>query len=240
MFIFGGRSGGKRLGDFWMLDTDIWQWSELTGFGDLPSPWEFAAASAIGNRKFVMYGGWDGKKWLSDVYIMDTNSDLTDLQNPSKNPGELGASVTPTPAPPHLPDLQIPPRVRAAHPSTAPRGEMLRLRAFRPTCDKVIYELKAGGVERAEIRKESPLRPSGGEEEANPSLGNAGVTSETGRSRNDSVEHLVVKQTKKSVIGLHGGALLGFGGSGSSFASDDPFSSKEGPPQNFQLYRLFG
>lgn len=64
MFIFGGRSGGKRLGDFWMLDTDIWQWSELTGFGDLPSPREFAAASAIGNRKIVMYGGWDGKKMV--------------------------------------------------------------------------------------------------------------------------------------------------------------------------------
>ncbi|GJN18199.1 hypothetical protein PR202_gb05338 [Eleusine coracana subsp. coracana] len=30
---------------------------------------------------------------------------------------------------------------------------------------------------------------------------------------------------------------VGFGGSGSSFASDDPFSSKEGPSQNFQLYR---
>ncbi|TVU43977.1 hypothetical protein EJB05_03399, partial [Eragrostis curvula] len=74
MFIFGGRSGGRRLGDFWMLDTDLWQWSELTGFGDLPSPREFAAASAIGNRKIVMYGGWDGKKWLSDVYIMDTMS----------------------------------------------------------------------------------------------------------------------------------------------------------------------
>ncbi|KAM0928348.1 hypothetical protein ACQ4PT_002423 [Festuca glaucescens] len=74
MFVFGGRSGGKRLGDFWMLDTDIWQWSEMTGFGDLPSPREFAAASAIGNRKIVMYGGWDGKKWLSDVYVMDTMS----------------------------------------------------------------------------------------------------------------------------------------------------------------------
>ncbi|GJM93699.1 hypothetical protein PR202_ga10281 [Eleusine coracana subsp. coracana] len=206
---------------------------------------------------------------------------------------------------------------------------------------------------------------------ANPSLGNAGVVSETGRSRNESIEQLIVKQTKKhistpaphdsysvlsvsssgkyvaivwpdipsfavykasdwsvvdsgtgklfawdtcrdryalvesalpprmplvvkggsskkakeaaaaaaqaaaaaasaasaatvQVIGLHGGALLGvtyrtsrrispvtataistvqsmplsgFGGSGSSFASDDPFSSKEGPPQNFQLYR---
>ena len=22
------------------------------------------------------YGGWDGKKWLSDVYIMDTSSKL--------------------------------------------------------------------------------------------------------------------------------------------------------------------
>lgn len=74
MFVFGGRSGSKRLGDFWMLDTDIWQWSELTSFGDLPSSREFSAASAIGNRKIVMYGGWDGKKWLSDVYILDTIS----------------------------------------------------------------------------------------------------------------------------------------------------------------------
>ncbi|XP_052199311.1 protein GLUTELIN PRECURSOR ACCUMULATION 3 [Diospyros lotus] len=74
MFIFGGRSGSKRLGDFWVLDTDIWQWSELTSFGDLPSPRDFAAASSVGNRKIVMYGGWDGKKWLSDIYVLDTIS----------------------------------------------------------------------------------------------------------------------------------------------------------------------
>ena len=74
MFVFGGRSGSKRLGDFWVLDTDIWQWSELTCFGDLPSPRDFAATSAIGNWKIVMHGGWDGKKWLSDVYVLDTIS----------------------------------------------------------------------------------------------------------------------------------------------------------------------
>lgn len=34
---------------------DLWQWSELTSFGDLPSPRDFAAASAIGNRKIVMW-----------------------------------------------------------------------------------------------------------------------------------------------------------------------------------------
>ncbi|RCV40121.1 hypothetical protein SETIT_9G026300v2 [Setaria italica] len=96
MFIFGGRSGGKRLGDFWMLDTDLWQWSEMTGFGDLPSPREFAAASAIGNRKIVMYGGWDGKKWLSDVYIMDTMSlEWTELAvTGSVPPPRCGHSAT--------------------------------------------------------------------------------------------------------------------------------------------------
>ncbi|KAK4776612.1 hypothetical protein SAY86_005300 [Trapa natans] len=74
MFIFGGRCGGERLGDFWVLDTDIWQWTELTSFGDLPSTRDFAAAAVIGNQKIVMYGGWDGKKWLSDVYVLDTIS----------------------------------------------------------------------------------------------------------------------------------------------------------------------
>jgi len=39
-----------------LFNQDIWQWSELTGFGDLPSPRDFAAASSIGNRKIVM---WD-------------------------------------------------------------------------------------------------------------------------------------------------------------------------------------
>ncbi|XP_015901923.2 protein GLUTELIN PRECURSOR ACCUMULATION 3 [Ziziphus jujuba] len=96
MFIFGGRSGSKRLGDFWVLDTDIWQWSELTSFGDLPSPRDFAAASAIGNRKIVMYGGWDGKKWLSDVYVMDTMSlEWTELSvTGSIPPPRCGHTVT--------------------------------------------------------------------------------------------------------------------------------------------------
>ncbi|XWS08118.1 hypothetical protein CRYUN_Cryun41cG0051900 [Craigia yunnanensis] len=64
----------SRLGDFWVLDTNVWQWSELKSFGDLPSPRDFSAASAFGNQKIVMYGGWDGKKWLSDVYVLDTIS----------------------------------------------------------------------------------------------------------------------------------------------------------------------
>ncbi|XP_024030394.1 actin-fragmin kinase isoform X2 [Morus notabilis] len=72
--VFGGFFDKKFLSDIVVYDIDIWQWSELTSFGDLPSPRDFAAASAIANRKIVMYGGWDGKKWLSDVYVLDTIS----------------------------------------------------------------------------------------------------------------------------------------------------------------------
>ncbi|KAJ9671064.1 hypothetical protein PVL29_027183 [Vitis rotundifolia] len=61
MLVFSGRSSRKRLGDFWVLNTHIWQWSELISFGDLPSPRDFVTASTIGNQKIVMYGGWDGK-----------------------------------------------------------------------------------------------------------------------------------------------------------------------------------
>ena len=47
--------------------VDIWQWSELTSFGDLPSPRDFAAASAIGNRKIVMLVS---ANYLSQVIIV--------------------------------------------------------------------------------------------------------------------------------------------------------------------------
>uniref|UniRef100_A0A803MUH8 Uncharacterized protein n=1 Tax=Chenopodium quinoa TaxID=63459 RepID=A0A803MUH8_CHEQI len=96
MFIFGGRSGAKRLGDFWVLDTDIWQWSELSGFGDLPPARDFAAAAPIGNQKIVMCGGWDGKKWLSDVYVLDTISlEWTELSiSGTVPPARCGHSAT--------------------------------------------------------------------------------------------------------------------------------------------------
>lgn len=34
--------------------VEIWQWSKLTSFSDLPSPSDFAAASTTGNRKIFM------------------------------------------------------------------------------------------------------------------------------------------------------------------------------------------
>lgn len=75
VFVFGGRSVGKaRLGDFWMLDTETWQWADLTGLGQLPPARDFAAAVAMGKSRIILYGGWDGDKWLSDVHVLDAAS----------------------------------------------------------------------------------------------------------------------------------------------------------------------
>jgi hypothetical protein len=37
-----------------MLDTDTWEWVELSGYGDLPPPRDFAAGASVGNGKLVM------------------------------------------------------------------------------------------------------------------------------------------------------------------------------------------
>ncbi|XP_022841887.1 RING finger protein B-like isoform X4 [Olea europaea var. sylvestris] len=53
---FGGLIDKKFLNDVTVYDSDVWQWSELSSFGDFPSPRDFAATLAIVARKVVMYG----------------------------------------------------------------------------------------------------------------------------------------------------------------------------------------
>ena len=74
LFVFGGRSGQQRLGDLWMLDTDSWQWVDLSAYGHQPPPRDFAAAAPLPNGKLVLCGGWDGSKWLADAWILDTGT----------------------------------------------------------------------------------------------------------------------------------------------------------------------
>ncbi|GJP51998.1 hypothetical protein CLOM_g11122 [Closterium sp. NIES-68] len=74
LFVFGGRTGKKRLGDFWMLDTDTWQWAQLPCGGTPPCPRDFASLVAFGSSRLILHGGWDGTRFLNDTYILDTMS----------------------------------------------------------------------------------------------------------------------------------------------------------------------
>ncbi|KAL5974586.1 hypothetical protein ACLOJK_031256 [Asimina triloba] len=68
------------------LENKLWFTPECTGNGPDghvgPSPRAFHVAATIDCHMFVFggrfggkrYGGWDGKKWLTDVYVLDTIS----------------------------------------------------------------------------------------------------------------------------------------------------------------------
>ncbi|CAI7827605.1 unnamed protein product, partial [Closterium sp. NIES-53] len=62
------------LGDFWMLDTDTWQWAQLPCGGTPPCARDFASLVAFGSSRLILHGGWDGARFLNDTYILDTMS----------------------------------------------------------------------------------------------------------------------------------------------------------------------
>ncbi|KAA3461871.1 tip elongation aberrant protein 1 [Gossypium australe] len=76
MFIFGGRSGNRRLGDFWVLDTDIWQWSELTIYFSSSS--ELSAGMVVGMVKSgcQMYISWTQVTSLLWNYLFSSSTKL--------------------------------------------------------------------------------------------------------------------------------------------------------------------
>ncbi|CAI5488916.1 unnamed protein product, partial [Closterium sp. Naga37s-1] len=62
------------LSDFWMLDTDTWQWAQLPCGGTPPCARDFASLVAFGSSRLILHGGWDGTRFLNDTYILDTMS----------------------------------------------------------------------------------------------------------------------------------------------------------------------
>uniref|UniRef100_A0A7S2XIU6 BTB domain-containing protein n=1 Tax=Attheya septentrionalis TaxID=420275 RepID=A0A7S2XIU6_9STRA len=99
IFLFGGYNGTSWLNDLWMFDLDTQRWtciqessdpnaqpgdessmamgSSFSGVqhgtlvrGTVPSR-RFGYVSIVHNNKFVVFGGFDGSKWLNDMYEFD-------------------------------------------------------------------------------------------------------------------------------------------------------------------------
>eukprot|EP00579_Thalassiosira_antarctica_P000267 CAMPEP_0201870066 /NCGR_PEP_ID=MMETSP0902-20130614/3321_1 /ASSEMBLY_ACC=CAM_ASM_000551 /TAXON_ID=420261 /ORGANISM="Thalassiosira antarctica, Strain CCMP982" /LENGTH=584 /DNA_ID=CAMNT_0048395639 /DNA_START=35 /DNA_END=1789 /DNA_ORIENTATION=- len=92
MYLFGGYNGSSWLNDLWMFDIDTQRWTciqdssddlsdELsTALGQLeraraqaaggPSR-RFGYVSVVHNNKFVLFGGFDGSRWLNDMFEFD-------------------------------------------------------------------------------------------------------------------------------------------------------------------------
>ncbi|KAH9563031.1 hypothetical protein CY35_05G103700 [Sphagnum magellanicum] len=74
MFVFGGYNGKEHLADLHILDLESMAWQLCVQVcGDLPSPRRQHAMAAVG-KHLVIHGGYDGQKYLDDIYSFNTDS----------------------------------------------------------------------------------------------------------------------------------------------------------------------
>lgn len=96
VYLFGGYNGTSWLNDLWMFDIETQRWTCIqessdpraddtqSALGDImpvrinadgvrgrvPSR-RFGYVSVVHNHKFVLFGGFDGTRWLNDMYEFD-------------------------------------------------------------------------------------------------------------------------------------------------------------------------
>jgi leucine-zipper-like transcriptional regulator 1 len=93
VYLFGGYNGTSWLNDLWMFDIDSQRWTCLQESSDprldetslalgdaqrvpadirgrVPSR-RFGYVSVVHNNKFVLFGGFDGSRWLNDMHEFD-------------------------------------------------------------------------------------------------------------------------------------------------------------------------
>ena len=97
MYLFGGYNGSTWLNDLWMFDIDTQRWTCIqesseglneemsSALGQLeraraelingPSR-RFGYVSVVHNNKFVLFGGFDGARWLNDMFEFDLNTNV--------------------------------------------------------------------------------------------------------------------------------------------------------------------
>ena len=71
IFIFGGYDGRGRSKDCYYLETQTLRWYHPNESDNTPSGRQRHSASVIKNNQMLIFGGFDGNKWLNDMYILD-------------------------------------------------------------------------------------------------------------------------------------------------------------------------
>jgi len=100
VYLFGGYNGTSWLNDLWSFDIDSQRWTCIQessdprppddgngALGDAPPRFgnivnvrgrvpsrRFGYVSVVHNNKFVLFGGFDGSRWLNDMFEFDFNT----------------------------------------------------------------------------------------------------------------------------------------------------------------------
>lgn len=57
-----------------MLDLNTWTWAQLAASGDAPTPRRGHAAEPLGDRFWLLHGGYDGEQQLGDARLLDVTT----------------------------------------------------------------------------------------------------------------------------------------------------------------------
>mmetsp|Transcript_5925 Transcript_5925/g.21224 ORF Transcript_5925/g.21224 Transcript_5925/m.21224 type:complete len:537 (-) Transcript_5925:45-1655(-) len=71
VYYFGGRTGARMHSEIWKLDTNLWEWQLLRTQGASPDAREKADCIALDESRILVCGGYDGLRWLNDVFVVD-------------------------------------------------------------------------------------------------------------------------------------------------------------------------
>ena len=95
VYLFGGYNGTSWLNDLWMFDIDTQRWTCIqestdpqrvpdetslalgdaqhapAGVGGQVPSRRFGYVSVVHNNKFILFGGFDGTRWLNDMHEFD-------------------------------------------------------------------------------------------------------------------------------------------------------------------------
>ena len=71
LYVMCGRTGRQQHGDVWCLDCVSWCWRRLRPTGAAPSPRDFGVAAATPSGGILLFGGYDGHKWLNDCHVLE-------------------------------------------------------------------------------------------------------------------------------------------------------------------------
>lgn len=71
LIIFGGYDGKGRSNQLYLLNLEDMSWSHVLDTEKFPGSRQRHSAITIDNRKILIFGGFDGTKWLNDLHILD-------------------------------------------------------------------------------------------------------------------------------------------------------------------------
>ena len=72
--LFGGRpagGGGRPCNTLALFDPDTGAWESPASEGWRPGPREGHSACCTSSAQMVVVGGWDGARWLADMFLLD-------------------------------------------------------------------------------------------------------------------------------------------------------------------------